>query len=191
MDGVIANSVSVMVKKMNQILDSKGIAHSEISFDTFSGWPYVVEEMEKYTGDHNLAVETDRLFFDPDFLFEAEVFDGVAEMFLQLSKIPVTNMVTTSRPAPCREKTMKWLEQNGLLKHFQKVNFQLGSGISDEFKINSVKENGAILHFDDSPKVVRVLDNSWLIDRPWNRDAIDLDDRRLTGWENVLKKIVE
>lgn len=191
LDGVIANSVAPMISKMNKILDDKGIVHSEISFDTFSGWPYVVEEMEKYTGDHELAVATDQLFFDPEFLFSSPIFNGVKEMFLQLSSLEVTNMVTTSRPAPCREKTIEWLKVNDLFKYFDKINFQSGDVVSDEFKINSIKENGASLHFEDNPKVVRLVQNSWLIDRPWNREATDLDDRRLRGWDEVLKKIGE
>lgn len=189
LDGVIANSVAVMVKRMNEILDAKGIVHEEIAFDTFSGWQYVIGEMEKYTGDHNLGVETDKLFFDPDFLFGSLVFSGVKEMFIQLSRLPITNVVTTSRPGPCKDKTIEWLELNGLLKYFEKVNFQTGNVVSDEFKINSIIENSATFHFDDSPKVVRALQNSWLIDRPWNKDATDLNGRRLFSWEEAVEKI--
>lgn len=189
LDGVIADCVTVMAKRMNEELDIRKVNHPLITFDSFYGWTYTADAIGKYSGDENLAKEIENLFFDPEFLFLSEIFEGTEVAFTKIKKLDLRHQIVTSRPSNCAELTLRWLEKSGLVGYFEKINIRNDETDGRDFKIRIIEEKGAVLHFDDDPRIVERLDQGWLVDRPWNRQETKLDKKRVRGWKEIIAKI--
>lgn len=127
----------------------------------------------------------DELFGDPTLYEGAPVAEGAAWGVKRLQQTGWRTVGITARPRHLTSVTRRWLARHGIL--LDDVHHTTVGG-----KSAVAEELGVLVTIEDNPHEAEALAGvceSWLIDRPYNRDYTLARARRLRSWDDAVGRL--
>lgn len=127
----------------------------------------------------------DELFTDPSLYDGAPVADGAAWGVARLCELGWRVVGITARPPHLAEVTRSWLGRHGL--DLEEVHHTAVGG-----KAEVAERLGVAVTVEDNPyeaEQLAAVCESWLIDRPYNRDFRLERARRLRSWDEAVGRL--
>jgi uncharacterized HAD superfamily protein len=129
----------------------------------------------------------DELFGDPTLYDRAPVAEGAAWGVERLQQTGWRTVGITARPHHLASITRRWLARHGIL--LDEVHHTTVGG-----KSAVAEELGVLVTIEDNPHEAEALAGvceSWLIDRPYNRDYTLARARRLRSWDDAVGRLCQ
>lgn len=200
-DAVKAASDVSVCRAINAGMNAGGHVWADYRPEDIKSWHFFSEDIQKKTGDGDLAKRMENYWFDGPTLLAAPVVKNarLASLFMQV--LGIEEYIATSRLPHLADSTEKWvgkyfpeIMRNKRLRFKAKEDKREGR----EFKIGQIVEVGAKAYFEDDPSAIDKVLKDGIIERgrikmltwPWNESRRDLDDIRVTGWLEALPFIL-
>jgi uncharacterized HAD superfamily protein len=137
--------------------------------------------------ERSLTAFLDEMFDDPELYEQGALHDGAGHGVRQLREAGWTLVGVTARPAHLAAVTLAWLARHALPLdgvHHTRVGAKAGVA----------RRLGAVAAIEDNPVEAELLGavcDSWLLDRPYNRDFSLRDARRLRSWDDAVGRLCQ
>ena len=137
--------------------------------------------------ERSLVAFLDEVFDDPELYDRATLHDGAGFGVHQLVEAGWTLVGITARPAHLASVTRAWLSRHGLDLdgvHHTRVGT----------KAAVARRLGAVAAIEDNPVEAELLGavcESWLLDRPYNREIPLRHARRLRSWDDAVGRLCQ
>lgn len=129
----------------------------------------------------------DELFADPSLYDGAPVADGAAWGVHRLREAGWGVVGITARPTPLAEVTLTWLARHGLaLDAVHHTTVGTKSDVAARLGVTVTVEDNPI----EADQLAGVCE-SWLLDRPYNRDYRLERARRLRSWDDAVGRLCQ
>jgi len=129
----------------------------------------------------------DETFADPGLYAVAPVCEGVAAALTGLRRAGWDLVGITARPPQLADATLAWLRRHGL-PLTEVHHTPVGS------KAGVARRLGVSVAIEDNPAEAELLAGvceSWLLDRPYNRDVALTAARRLHSWDDAVGRLCQ
>jgi len=165
------------------------------------GTKYRYEDMTSYNLEDILQCpryEIDRRM--TDFHFSEEHYNALpipgAALALERLSQDHSLIVITSKADEMRPSMEAWLAKHfpNLIESVHFTNHHLGDKSKKRKKSDVCREEGVQIFIDDAcihvTDVADICEKVFLLDRPWNQEALHPAVTRVHSWEDILKKLL-
>jgi uncharacterized HAD superfamily protein len=179
LDGVLADLGPGVAAR---IADRFGVASHPSTWRT-----YDLRLLRLGIPERSLTSFLDEVFDDPNLYEGAALHDGAGFGVRQLIDAGWTLVGITARPAHLAAVTRAWLARHGLALdsvHHTRVGT----------KAAIARSLGAVAAIEDNPVEAELLGDvceSWLLDRPYNREFPLQQARRLESWDDAVGRLCQ
>jgi uncharacterized HAD superfamily protein len=148
---------------------------------------YDLRRLQLGVPEHSFTSFLDELFDDPGLYGDAPVVDGAAHGVAQLLHAGWELVGITARPPHLAAVTRRWLRDHGLVLddvHHTPVGT----------KSAVARGLGVVAAVEDNPDEAELLAEvceSWLLDRPYNKDHVVRGARRLRSWDDAVGRLCQ
>jgi hypothetical protein len=166
----------------SRIADRFGVATHPMSWRT-----YDLRRLRLGVPERSLVAFLDEVFDDPSLYDEGALVDGAAYGVGQLLDAGWRLVGITARGPHLAPVTRGWLARHGLeldAVHHTPVGTKAGVAA----------RVGAVAAIEDNPAEAELLGDvcdSWLLDRPYNRDHPVVQARRLQSWDDAVGRLCQ
>lgn len=129
----------------------------------------------------------DKIFVDPHLYEAAPPVEGAVAGVAAMRSAGWSLIGITARPAPLAELTVEWLRRHGL--HLEEVHH---AAVGEKSAVATAV--AVSMTIEDNPEEAELLGEvceSWLIDRPYNRDHRLRRARRLLSWDDAVGRFCQ
>lgn len=129
----------------------------------------------------------DHTFADPELYHQAPLVEGVSGAMAALVDAGWDLVGITARAPQLAEATREWLGRHGLPLHSVHHAAMLE-------KSEVAQRLGVAATIEDNPEEAELLAevcDSWLFDRPYNRDHVSIRTRRLMSWGDGVGRLCQ
>ena len=165
-----------------RIADRFGVASHPSTWRT-----YDLRLLQLGVPEHSLAAFLDGVFDDPELYERAALHDGAGFGVHQLVDAGWTLVGITARPAHLASVTRAWLSRHGLDLHGVH-HTRVGT------KAEVARRLNVVAAIEDNPVEAELLGSvceSWLLDRPYNREFPLHRARRLQSWDDAVGRLCQ
>lgn len=136
---------------------------------------------------HHFDAFIDEVFADPELYEEAPASVGAVEGVRRLAEAGWDLVGITARPGSLASVTRSWLDSKGI--HLRAVHHSpVGT------KSTVARHLGVAVTIEDNPHEAELLAEvceSWLLDRPYNREYELVGARRLGSWDDAVGRFCQ
>jgi uncharacterized HAD superfamily protein len=184
---VIALDLDGVLCDLGPVVASRIAARFGVATHPSTWRTYDLRRLRLGVPEHSLVAFLDEVFDDPSLYDEGQLIDGASYGVGQLVDAGWRLVGITARGPHLASVTSAWLARHGLdIDEVHHTPVGTKAGVA--------RRIGAVAAIEDNPAEAELLGevcDSWLLDRPYNRDQLVQRARRLQSWDDAVGRLCQ